>query len=89
LQVAKNLPRNKTQVIAYRSELLLASGWWCLLPKYLIQGTADSLYSGISMGVNSKFRLNIAETLPQAATAYFWLCYDAVIEMDLLIVQFL
>jgi hypothetical protein len=69
-----------------RSELLLASGW-CLLPKYLIQRTADSLYSGISMGVNSKFRLNIAETLPQAATAYFWLCYDAAIEVDLLIVQ--
>lgn len=54
----------------------------------LINYDTDSLYSGIPMGVNSNFRLNVANSLTLVAgdscIPYFWLCYDAVIEFDLI-----
>lgn len=49
----------------------------------LVNYDSDSLYSGIPMGVNSNFRLNIGTALPRACTQYYWMVYDAVIEMDL------
>ncbi len=50
----------------------------------LINYDSDSLYSGISMGVNSNFRLNIGTALPRNCVQYYWTVYDAVIEMDLI-----
>lgn len=45
---------------------------------------SDSLYSGLALGVNSNFRLNCMSAIPSTANCYFWICYDAVIEMDLI-----
>ena len=51
----------------------------------IINYNSDSLYSGISMGTNSNFRLNIGDTATAStATLMSWFCYDAIIEFDLI-----
>jgi hypothetical protein len=51
----------------------------------LVNYDSDSLYSGIPMGVNSNFRINIGDvTTTKQCIPYYWMCYDAVMEFDLL-----
>jgi len=52
---------------------------------------SQSLYSGIPMGVNSNFRINIGDTYQYTSpavmvncTPYYWMHYDSIIEYDLL-----
>lgn len=50
----------------------------------IINYFSESLYSGIPMGVNSSWRINISETTADTTVVlYAWLVYDAIIEMDL------
>lgn len=48
----------------------------------IINTNKNSLYNGIQTGVNSNIRVNIADTLDQAMTCYYWCAYDALLEFD-------
>lgn len=61
-----------------------ANKFYLAIDVELLNYDTDSLYSGIPMGVNSNFRLNIETALPRNCTQYYWMVYDAVIEMDLI-----
>ena len=64
---------------------LSANKFYLAIDTELVNYDSDSLYSGISMGVNSNFRLNIGDTATaKTCTPMMWFCYDAIIEFDLL-----
>ena len=48
----------------------------------IINTNKNSLYNGIQTGVNSNIRLNIADSLDQSMTCYYWCAYDALLEFD-------
>ena len=51
----------------------------------IINTNKNSLYNGISTGVNSTIRLNIHSdgiANDKAITCYYWCCYDILLEMD-------
>ena len=61
-----------------------ANKFYLAIDTELVNYDSDSLYSGIAMGVNSNFRLNIGDTATaKLCTLMSWFCYDAIIEFDL------
>ena len=47
-----------------------------------INTNKNSLYNGITTGVNSTIRLNVASALSNATTCMYWCCYDVLLEFD-------
>jgi hypothetical protein len=70
----------------YLSYITISSNkFYLAIDTELVNYDSDSLYSGVPMGVNSNFRVNLAGGGTTATvTPYFWMCYDAIIEMDLI-----
>ncbi len=68
------------------ANILVASNkFYLAIDTELINYDSDSLYSGIPMGVNSNWRINISETTAATTVVlYSWMVYDAVIQMDLI-----
>lgn len=79
------LPTPATDV-GFNQILSLANKFYVAIDTEILNYDSESLYSGVQMGVNSNFRLNIASPTAtgQSITPYYWLCYDSIIEMDLI-----
>lgn len=62
-----------------------ANKFYIAIDTELVNYNTENLYNGMAMGVNSNFRLNVADDGGGAITLtpYFWLNYDAIIEFDL------
>jgi hypothetical protein len=64
--------------------LISSNKFYLAIDTEIINYDSDSLYSGVAMGVNSNFRVNIGgDATGKTATLYSWFCYDAILEFDL------
>jgi hypothetical protein len=69
----------------YGQIITASNKFYMAIDTELINFDSDSLYSGIPMGVNSNFRVNIGGlTTTSVCTPMFWFCYDSIIEFDLI-----
>ena len=67
---------NKQELDTYGNKFYLA------IDTEIINTNKNSLYNGISTGVNSNIRLNISDMLTADLICYYWCCYDVLLEMD-------
>jgi hypothetical protein len=84
--VALTVPAVGTAADTDYAKILLASNkFYMSIDMEIVNYDSSSLYSGVAMGTNSNFRINIGDAATtKQATPYAWFCYDAIIEFDLI-----